>query len=355
MATEFRRPILGPTHISAEPQREAVPGESLVPGLDHRPFSDKEIKQAFDTFDLDNNRFVGAAEIRHIVKLIGEEVTDEEVDEMIRMCDTDGDGQVTFDEFYKLMTQPPPPVPVQVPQATRRIRTTAKKYLKTATSQASLAPTRTTPTSAKQKPIDDEKKMQAKEFRSTSIEALVERLSGSVGKIKPAMVKKVYKRFQDIDLDHSGYIDYEEFIKALDMEDNVISREMFRVFDMDGSGSIELKEFIVVLSRYTSAAKSEKLKFAFLMFDQDGSGKIERAELVNMLQASFIVEGYTRDELEERADAVYEFLALPKDASISFEDFLRLSSSKNGLIYPLEEERHALGKDVSINKYLEEH
>ena len=38
--------------------------------------------------------------------LVGEAATDDEIDEMIRMCDSDGDGQVTYDEFYKLMVGP---------------------------------------------------------------------------------------------------------------------------------------------------------------------------------------------------------------------------------------------------------
>ena len=38
--------------------------------------------------------FVGAAELRHVLICMGELITDEEVDEMIRMVDTDGDGQV---------------------------------------------------------------------------------------------------------------------------------------------------------------------------------------------------------------------------------------------------------------------
>jgi hypothetical protein len=57
-------------------------------------FTDEEILEAFQAFDLDKNNFVGAAEIRHVLINIGEQVTDEEVDEMIRMVDTDGDGQV---------------------------------------------------------------------------------------------------------------------------------------------------------------------------------------------------------------------------------------------------------------------
>jgi len=73
-------------------------------------FTDDEILEAFKAFDLDKNNFVGAAEIRHVLINIGEQVTDEEVDEMIRMVDTDGDGQVSWIEFYAMVTggkQPP--------------------------------------------------------------------------------------------------------------------------------------------------------------------------------------------------------------------------------------------------------
>ena len=67
-------------------------------------FSDDEILGAFRAFDLDKNNYVGAAEIRHVLINIGERVTDEEIDEMIRMVDRDGDGQVSFGEFYKMVT-----------------------------------------------------------------------------------------------------------------------------------------------------------------------------------------------------------------------------------------------------------
>lgn len=45
-------------------------------------------------FDRDNNGFISAAELRHVMISIGEKLTDDEVDEMIREADQDGDGRI---------------------------------------------------------------------------------------------------------------------------------------------------------------------------------------------------------------------------------------------------------------------
>ncbi len=54
--------------------------------------SEEEILEAFKVFDKDGNGFISAAELRHIMTNLGEKLTDEEVDEMIREADIDGDG-----------------------------------------------------------------------------------------------------------------------------------------------------------------------------------------------------------------------------------------------------------------------
>ena len=48
-------------------------------------------------FDKDGNGFISAAELRHVMTNLGEKLTDEEVDEMIREADIDGDGQVNYE------------------------------------------------------------------------------------------------------------------------------------------------------------------------------------------------------------------------------------------------------------------
>merc|ERR1711904_358652 len=96
-------------------------------------------------------------------------------------------------------------------------------------------------------------------------------------------------KFKQVDKDNSGTIDYSEFLQVMEEEDHPLMQRMFRLFDADNSGRLELKEFIVGLSNYTSAAKTDKLKFAFMMFDEDGSGFIERGELVRILKSTFSV------------------------------------------------------------------
>ncbi len=67
--------------------------------------SAEEIKEAFKVFDKDGNGYISAAELRHIMTNLGEKLTDEEVDEMIREADVDGDGQINYDEFVDMMMQ----------------------------------------------------------------------------------------------------------------------------------------------------------------------------------------------------------------------------------------------------------
>ena len=79
--------------------------------------------------------------------------------------------------------------------------------------------------------------------------------------MKPSHIKKIYKSFQIVDKDGSGYVDYIEFLEVLKQKDSPIMKEVFKAFDLDGNGTVELKEFVTVLSGFTTATKTDKLKF----------------------------------------------------------------------------------------------
>lgn len=63
---------------------------------DDGTFTEEAVEKAFAMFDLDKNGYIGVAELKHILIMMGEHVSDEEVDMMISMLDLNGDGQVSF-------------------------------------------------------------------------------------------------------------------------------------------------------------------------------------------------------------------------------------------------------------------
>ncbi|KHN10087.1 Calmodulin-like protein 11 [Glycine soja] len=67
--------------------------------------AEEDLKEAFKVFDKDQNGYISASEgyLRHVMINLGEKLTDEEVEQMIKEADLDGDGQVDYDEFVKMM------------------------------------------------------------------------------------------------------------------------------------------------------------------------------------------------------------------------------------------------------------
>lgn len=65
--------------------------------------TEEELVDAFRVFDRDGNGLISAAELRHVMTNLGEKLTDEEVDEMIKEADLDGDGHINYEEFVRMM------------------------------------------------------------------------------------------------------------------------------------------------------------------------------------------------------------------------------------------------------------
>jgi len=65
--------------------------------------TDAELIAVFKSFDLDGDGFITATELDGGFRTLGEELTYEEVHEMIHEADRDGDGQINFEEFLTMM------------------------------------------------------------------------------------------------------------------------------------------------------------------------------------------------------------------------------------------------------------
>merc|ERR1711924_405494 len=65
--------------------------------------TEEELIEAFKVFDRDSDGFISAAELRFSMTNLGENLVEAEVNERIREADIDGDNQINYDEFVKMM------------------------------------------------------------------------------------------------------------------------------------------------------------------------------------------------------------------------------------------------------------
>ncbi|HET7784531.1 MAG TPA: EF-hand domain-containing protein [Myxococcales bacterium] len=62
-----------------------------------------EIRKAFDAFDRNGDGLVSIGELLQLMEQIGQTLSRKEAEDALRRGDTDGDGQLSFDEFIAFM------------------------------------------------------------------------------------------------------------------------------------------------------------------------------------------------------------------------------------------------------------
>lgn len=58
-------------------------------------------REAFRVFDRNGDGYISAPELRLVMTNLGEKLTDEEVDDMIKEADLDGDGVVSYNGKFR--------------------------------------------------------------------------------------------------------------------------------------------------------------------------------------------------------------------------------------------------------------
>ncbi|KAK3790463.1 hypothetical protein RRG08_015932 [Elysia crispata] len=64
---------------------------------------EEELRQAFRVFDKSKCGYITPSDLRAVLQCMGEELSEEEIDDMIAEVDIDGDGKIDFEEFIACM------------------------------------------------------------------------------------------------------------------------------------------------------------------------------------------------------------------------------------------------------------
>jgi Ca2+-binding EF-hand superfamily protein len=65
----------------------------------------EEARNIFAMFDVDKTNHINIKNLRKIARDLGETVDEDELLDLIRKADSDNDGQVSFEDFYNIMSK----------------------------------------------------------------------------------------------------------------------------------------------------------------------------------------------------------------------------------------------------------
>lgn len=266
-------------------------------GLQHRPYSEDELHEAFDMLDLDGHGFVGPQDIRRVLDLCGEgDVIDAEVREMLRLCDSDARGKIDFDEFADQFIDPPPV-----------FRNFDMHKREGGASEIAMQVDRSSSSKTSEAFVTD--------LRGQAVNDIMGKR-----RLTPEFIKQVYQKFVELDVDERGFVCFEDFCFILRRAENDTMRKAFDVFDLDRIGELDLRQFIVGLSMYTTSSVEEKLKFAFMMFDEEQKEQVSGSDVAELFKA--IAPHLIEDVRQAHEKRMYQLLNLNPTMGIMLDEFL---------------------------------
>lgn len=65
--------------------------------------SEEEMMQTFRGFDKNGNGLINASELAGVMRALGERLTDDQIQEMMKVADLNGDSEVDYEEFRNML------------------------------------------------------------------------------------------------------------------------------------------------------------------------------------------------------------------------------------------------------------
>ncbi|XP_020662020.2 guanylyl cyclase-activating protein 3 isoform X3 [Pogona vitticeps] len=105
-------------------------------------------------------------------------------------------------------------------------------------------------------------------------------------------------------------------------EANSHVEKVFNIFDTNQDGFIDFLEFIAAINLVIRGKIDQKLKWYFKLYDADGSGTIDKKELLSIFSAIQTINGNQDMTPEEFANMVFQKIDVNNDGELSLEEFI---------------------------------
>jgi Ca2+-binding EF-hand superfamily protein len=289
-------------------------------------FTEEEILGAFKFMDLDKNNFIGAAEIRHLLICMGELITDEEIDQMISLCDQDGDGQVSFEEFRRMVIHPDPSSPDFM------VQKYDEENEETAAMNRATEATGATKTSSEEK----QREIEIKEEKKRLMKRFVNDLSPNLG-----FLMRIFQKFKQMDQSKS-VIDFDDFCMLFEIEPTGEYRRLFGLYtatttneEVEDESEADLRQILLGIVNFMdqeATDKMQRVKFCFELFDDDHNGFITEDELINILKANHMASSH--QIVKKKAQTIMKQADSNGDSRMSLEEFYQIAKKFPNLLFP---------------------
>ncbi|KAA0175997.1 hypothetical protein FNF27_02389 [Cafeteria roenbergensis] len=314
-------------------------------------FDDQEVVDAFAFLDLDGNQHLSAAELRHVLVCMGELITDEEIDEMVRMVDADGDGQISFDEFRTLAMHPDPAsaeFDLLVRGGDKEPADVATRAIEDRTA-ASGAGGRAPPpppsgpgaalAAVGNRSDDVAREKLAREKRKNYLQRFASDQRLRVADLQRAWEKLLADRPMPAGgaaaMAAAGWSDLVSFQDMCDVfaaEPTGEARQLYNVFVDPDLGRVPLRRLLLALCSFAGADRSTRVNLCFYLFDDDKSGTIDEDELREILRANHLASDAS--QIESKARHVLAQADKDGDGQIDMDEFVVLASKMPNLLFP---------------------
>lgn len=103
--------------------------------------------------------------------------------------------------------------------------------------------------------------------------------------------EELEEMINEVDLDHNGYIDFDEFVilmnrrnKEADIEEDVINA--FQVFESDKKGFISITDLRHIMATLGSKEENDRINEFLLEEDEDGDGYIDYEDFIRKMMST---------------------------------------------------------------------